>query len=197
MRRTSVDNLWVLPCGTLPPNPAELLGSPRAALVMEQLQEHADVVIYDTPPAATVTDAVVMASRVDGVIQVVEAGRTRRDLVVQGRTVLEKVGAHVLGPVLNRVKLSDLGYYSYYYYYGYYRDGREPEEEQTLLRRLLPGGRRRRERRSGEEDEGKREQGEKGCRYRHWVKSRFDYRSKCRPRCHAWHPFHAANSFGG
>jgi succinoglycan biosynthesis transport protein ExoP len=150
VKPTSVDNLRVLPCGTVPPNPAELLGSPRAAQVMEQLKEHADLVIYDSPPAATVTDAVVMASRVDAVLQVVWAGGTRRDLVRQGRAVLEKVGAHILGPVLNRVSLSDLGYYSYYYYYGYYyrdRHEREPDERSGLLR-LLPWRRRRGQRRT-------------------------------------------------
>jgi len=151
LKPTAVENLRVLPSGTAPPNPAELLGSPRAAEVMEQLKEHADVVVYDTPPAATVTDAVVMSPRVDAVLQVVWAGGTRRDLVRQGRTILEKVGARVLGPVLNRVSLSDLGYYSYYYYYGYYRDddGREPEKW-AGLRRLLPQRWRRRRRRSEE-----------------------------------------------
>jgi len=150
LRPTSVENLWVLPCGTVPPNPAELLGSPRAVQVMEQLKEYADVVVYDSPPAATVTDAVVMASRVDAVLQVVWAGGTRRDLVRQGRAVLEKVGARILGPVLNQVSLADLGYYSYYYYYGYYyRDHHEREsKERSLLRRLLPWRRRRRQRRS-------------------------------------------------
>ena len=147
LRRTEVENLWVLPCGTVPPNPAELLGSPRAAEVMEQLKEHADVVVYDSPPAATVTDAVVLSSRVDAVLQVVLAGVTRRDLVLRGKAVLEKVGAHILGPVLNRVSLSDLGYY-YYYYYGYYRDDHEPKA-QSILRRLLP--RRHRRRRKSEE----------------------------------------------
>jgi len=77
----------VLTCGTVPPNPAELLGSPRAAQVMEQLKERVDVVVYDSPPAATVTDAVVLSSRVDAVLQVVWAGGTRRDLVRQGRAV--------------------------------------------------------------------------------------------------------------
>jgi succinoglycan biosynthesis transport protein ExoP len=151
LRRTTQENLWVLPCGTVPPNPAELLGSPRAAQVMEQLKDHADVVIHDSPPAATVTDAVIMAARVDAVLQVVEAGRTRRDLVRQGRAVLEKVGARVLGPVLNRVSLSDLGYYTYYYHYGYYRDGHEPDaDERSGLRWLLP----RRRRRSVEVEKG-------------------------------------------
>ena len=154
LRPTGVENLRVLPSGTAPPNPAELLGSPRAAEVMEQLKEHADVVVYDSPPAGTVTDAVVMASRVDAVLQVVWAGGTRRDLLMQGKAVLDKVGARILGPVLNRVSLSDLGYYSYYYYYGYYRDGDGREAEKPSgLRRLLPRRwrRRRRKRRSGEE----------------------------------------------
>jgi len=116
---------------------------------MAQLQERADVVIYDSPPAATVTDAVVLSSQVDAVLQVVLAGVTRRDLVLRGKAVLEKVGARILGPVLNRVSLSDLGYY--YYYYGYYRDGQEAEER-SLLRRLLPWRqpRRRRKRRKAE-----------------------------------------------
>jgi non-specific protein-tyrosine kinase len=172
LKPTTVENLRVLPCGTVPPNPAELLGSPRAAQVMEQLKEHADVVVYDSPPAATVTDAVVLSSRVDAVLQVVLAGRTRRDLLVRGKAVLERVGARILGPVLNRVSLSDLGYYSYYYYYGYYRDGRGREsEKRSGLRRLLPRRwrRKRRKRRSTEkvaeeqESQRAREQGSKGA----------------------------------
>jgi succinoglycan biosynthesis transport protein ExoP len=122
LHSTEQENLWILPCGTLPPNPAELLGSPRAAQVMRELEALADIVVYDSPPAATVTDAVVMAARVNGVLQVIKAGSTRRDMVLRGRDVLAKVDAHILGPVLNQVRLSDLGYYSYYYYYGYYRD---------------------------------------------------------------------------
>jgi non-specific protein-tyrosine kinase len=147
LKPTSVENLRVLACGTVPPNPAELLGSPRAAQVMEELKEHGDVVVYDSPPAATVTDAVVLGSRVDAVLQVVLAGVTRRDLVLRGKAVLEKVGAHILGPVLNRVSLSDLGYY-YYYYYGYYQDGQKSDKkEQSLLRRLLSRRKRGRRRR--------------------------------------------------
>jgi Mrp family chromosome partitioning ATPase len=114
---------------------------------MEELKEHGDVVVYDSPPAATVTDAVVLGSRVDAVLQVVLAGVTRRDLVLRGKAVLEKVGAHILGPVLNRVSLSDLGYY-YYYYYGYYQDGQKSDKkEQSLLRRLLSRRKRGRRRR--------------------------------------------------
>jgi succinoglycan biosynthesis transport protein ExoP len=134
LQPTAVDNLRVLACGPLPVNPAELLGSPRVGQVMEQLKEHADVVVYDTPPAATVTDAVVLGSRVDAVIQVVRAGGPRRDVVRRTKGLLEKVGARVLGPVLNGVSLSDVGYYNYYYY-GYYHEG-ERSSRRSPLRRL-------------------------------------------------------------
>jgi succinoglycan biosynthesis transport protein ExoP len=141
---TPVANLRVMPCGPLPRSPAELLGSPPAVQVMDRLKDHADVVIYDSPPAATVTDAVVLGSRVDGVLHVVQAGGPRRDLVLRAKTLLEKVGARILGPVLNQVSLSDMGYYTYYYYYGYHGDGHEPEERSALrrwLRRRRAGGR--------------------------------------------------------
>ena len=122
LQPTAVENLWLLPSGAHPPNPAEVLGSIRAAEVMEQLKGLADIVIYDSPPSATVTDGVVLASRVDAVIHVVLANATRPDMVVRLKGALEKVGAQVLGPVLNRVNVGDLGYYSYYYHYGYYND---------------------------------------------------------------------------
>jgi capsular exopolysaccharide synthesis family protein len=140
LQPTNVENLWVLTCGTIPPNPAELLGSPRAAAVMEQLDQHADIVIFDSPPAATVTDAVVMAPRVDAVLQVELAGKTRIDLVRRCKSVLERSGAHILGPVLNRVSQPDLGYYAYYYSYGYYHNGHngynpgEPAKPRGLFR---------------------------------------------------------------
>ncbi len=120
LQKTPVKSLRVLACGTLPPNPADLLGSPRAVEVMQQLGEHADIVIYDSPPAATVTDAAIIAQHVDAVMQVVRAGQTRINLVQRCKTVLEQVNAHVLGPVLNQVSEADLGYYAYYYSYGYY-----------------------------------------------------------------------------
>lgn len=156
LQATAVEGLRVLTCGMLPPNPAELLSSARAAEVMKELEAHADLVIYDSPPAATVTDAVILATRVDGVLQVVKAGATRRDVVLQGKAVLENVGARVLGPILNQVNSDDLGYYSYYYYYGgYYHDsddgdgdgdGKRPDarkhQDRSLRSRSWPWSRR-------------------------------------------------------
>jgi len=149
LQKTPIKNLRILTCGTLPPNPADLLGSPRAVEVMGQLGQYADIVIYDSPPAATVTDAAIVAQHVDAVLQVVLAGGTRIDLVQRCKTVLEQVGAHMLGPVLNRVGGSDLGYYAYYYSYGYYGHSNgngnghtgngHRRSRRSGLGRLLPG----------------------------------------------------------
>jgi Mrp family chromosome partitioning ATPase len=102
---------------------------------MEQLEELADVVVYDSPPAATVTDAAVLSTRVDSVLHVVKARGSRRDLVLRVKNSLERVGARVLGPVLNQVGPSDLGYYSYYYY-GYHQDNDEPQKRRGFQQRL-------------------------------------------------------------
>jgi capsular exopolysaccharide synthesis family protein len=119
LQPTDVPNLRLLSCGTIPPHPSELLGSVRAAQVMERLKDFADIVIFDSPPAAIVTDAVIMAPRADAILQVVHAGNTRIDLMRRCRAIIEKANGQLLGPVLNQVRLSDMGSYSYYYYYGY------------------------------------------------------------------------------
>ncbi len=143
LQATGVENLWVLTSGPLPPNPSELLGSERMARLMERLKEKADVVVFDSPPALAVTDAAVLAREVDGVLMVVDAGATRREVVVRARETLARVGANILGAALN--KLSPKGTSGYYYYYYTSGDGREgrrrPEgahaEGQGLLRRWL------------------------------------------------------------
>ncbi|MFN2199684.1 MAG: polysaccharide biosynthesis tyrosine autokinase [Caldilineaceae bacterium] len=123
LHNTPVSLLKVLPCGTIPPHPSELLGSQRAADLIDEITGLCDIAIYDTAPAATVTDAVLVASQVDAVLQVVQARGTRIDLVRRCKTLLERSGARLLGPVLNRVESDDLGYYTNYYYYGgYYRE---------------------------------------------------------------------------
>jgi non-specific protein-tyrosine kinase len=88
-----VAGLGLLPSGPLPPNPAELLGSARMDGVIAALRERADVVLFDAPPVIAVTDATVLASKVDGLLLVIDAGRTRREYVQRARELLEK--AHV------------------------------------------------------------------------------------------------------
>ncbi len=113
-----VPNLLLVTSGPLPPNPSELLDSPQALHVLQGLAQAADLVIYDTPPATAVTDPAIMATRVDGVVLVINAGVTRRDMVERVRKILHNVGVKSLIPVLNQVKTNDLRGYYYYNTYG-------------------------------------------------------------------------------
>jgi succinoglycan biosynthesis transport protein ExoP len=116
LRDTTVKNLQVITCGTLPPNPAEVLGSQRMGQLLAGLNEMADVVIYDSPPAVAVADAAVLSRRVDGVVLVIEAGQTRCDVAKQATMNLQQAGAHILGGVLNRASYKRGGYHYYHYY---------------------------------------------------------------------------------
>lgn len=108
-------NLWVLPAGPTPPNPAELLGSRRAQELFASLAEDYDIVIYDTPPPVMVADPLVLAPQVDGVILVVSAQNSDYVQSQKAKEALEKVGARILGVVLNDVPLKQMGYYARYY----------------------------------------------------------------------------------
>jgi non-specific protein-tyrosine kinase len=111
---TNVEDLWLLPSGPLPPNPAELLGSARMDEVIAALKNQGEIILFDAPPVIAVTDAAVLASKVDGVLLVVSAGRTRREHVQRARALLDRTGIRLVGAVLNNVPLdSTLG--------GYYR----------------------------------------------------------------------------
>lgn len=116
LRPTSVDNLWLLPSGTIPPNPAELLGSQRMADFIETLKVHADMVLFDSPPTLVVTDAAVLGTRLDGVVLVNDAGRTRRGMARHAAEELSRVHVNLLGVVLNRASSGGKGYYYYHYY---------------------------------------------------------------------------------
>jgi capsular exopolysaccharide synthesis family protein len=100
-QKTSVDGLSVVTSGALPPNPSELLGSRRFEDILSGLAKDADIVLLDTPPIVAVSDAAVLAARVDGVLLVVNAGKTKRDLARRAKSLLVKVNAHILGVVLN------------------------------------------------------------------------------------------------
>jgi capsular exopolysaccharide synthesis family protein len=109
---TEVPGLTVLTSGPLPPRPADILGSRRMEAVIAQLREHADFVLFDTPPVVAVTDAAVLATRVDGVLLVFRSGVTKRDRAREARRLLEKVNANIVGVVLTDVKGDDT--YAYY-----------------------------------------------------------------------------------
>jgi capsular exopolysaccharide synthesis family protein len=106
-------NLRILPAGTLPPNPSELLTSKRMVRVMEGLKNMADYVIFDTPPVLAVTDATVLAARTDGTIFVAEAGKTRSSALRESARLVQQANARIAGVVLNRAKGDRAGYYYY------------------------------------------------------------------------------------
>jgi non-specific protein-tyrosine kinase len=113
LQETPVPNLALLPSGPQPPNPSELLGSQRMEKVIDALKAEADFVLFDSPPIIAVTDAAVLGRKVDGVLLVVRAGKTRREHAARARMLLEKVNAKVLGAVLTNAKV-DSSLYRYY-----------------------------------------------------------------------------------
>jgi polysaccharide biosynthesis transport protein len=101
------DNLWVLPAGEHVANPAELFGPTGMTDLLNSLNDF-DVVVFDVPAVLAVTDAVVLAAHVDGVVLVARHGKTERSAAAEARRRLDAVGAHVLGVVLNAVPRSRL-----------------------------------------------------------------------------------------
>lgn len=114
---SGVAGLRVLTSGPLPPNPAELLGSPQMKRLIKRIREQAEVVILDSPPILAVADASIMGSQCDGALLVVDAGKTRSDVAKRGKETLDKIGVKLLGVVLNRISHRRGGGYYYYYYY--------------------------------------------------------------------------------
>jgi capsular exopolysaccharide synthesis family protein len=128
-----VRNVTVLTAGNTPPDPAGLLGSEKMDLLLSQLKEVADVVIIDGPPLF-VADAMILASKVDGVLVVVRPAHTRRALVKSSMQQIKLAGARVLGVVLNRIPLRGADYYAgktylYTYYLGSYGDEHEGRQK--------------------------------------------------------------------
>lgn len=124
-----VPNLFLLPAGPPPPHPAELLGSPLMKQFIEQWREQYDHVIFDTPPALSVTDSILLSVEMDSVVLVIRSGNTTKAALRRTRELLTQVNARVLGVVVNAVDVNSPDYYHYYYYgskYGGY--GRYSEE---------------------------------------------------------------------
>ncbi|WP_437598121.1 GumC family protein [Sorangium sp. So ce590] len=119
--RTEVENLYVIPAGPIPPNPAELLHSDRFKALLRKLQGRFDRVLIDSPPLLAVTDGTVLSTLVDGTVLVVRASVTTRDFARHGIRALYDVGGKTVGVVLNAVNLNRQEY-GVYHYYGYKSD---------------------------------------------------------------------------
>jgi capsular exopolysaccharide synthesis family protein len=127
IKTTDIPNLFVLPCGPLPPNPAELLMTNRFQTVLAELAARFDRVILDSPPVQAVTDAVVLSKLVDGVILVVRADKTLREDLRRSAKQMHDVGGPLFGVIVNEVNTSDRAYYSYGYGYEYGYSAQEAE----------------------------------------------------------------------
>lgn len=121
-------NLKFLTSGPVPPNPAELLGSDEMRKLLGLLSERFAHVVIDSPPAISFTDASILSTMVDGVVLVVQGGRSSRAVVRRAKQQLLDVGAHFFGVVLNNVKLETQDYYYSGYYSDYYNDDEKSED---------------------------------------------------------------------
>jgi len=123
---TAVPNLWLLPPGPIPPNPAELLSSPAMEKLVGDLRQRFEHIVFDSPPLLLVTDGILLSTLTDGVVLVVESGSTSRGALNRVRRILDRAGANTLGAVLNKLANRVDGYYSSrygYYNYSYSREG--------------------------------------------------------------------------
>ncbi|MCS7225062.1 MAG: polysaccharide biosynthesis tyrosine autokinase [Armatimonadetes bacterium] len=122
LQRTSLEPLKVLTAGPTPPQPAELLESPRLRNLLKSAELEGHIVIIDSPPVLLVADPSVLAPLTDGVLLVVQAGRTPKEALARAQEQLSLTGARLIGAVLNQVSpRTGRGYYYYRYYYYYYR----------------------------------------------------------------------------
>lgn len=114
LQETGVDNLLLLASGPKPPNPADMLGAQKLDKIIESLASEADIVLFDAPPVIAVTDAAVLGAKVDGVLLVISAGKTKRDHAQRAKELLEKANVRIIGVALtNAPKDSGVGdYYS-------------------------------------------------------------------------------------
>lgn len=115
IRTTGVENLYFMPSGPIPPNPAELLGSATMDQLISDLYEMFDLVIFDVPPVLAVADAQVLGNQVDATILVVSSGLTEREGAIKAKEILGQTKSKLLGAVLNN-KEEDRSTHYYYYY---------------------------------------------------------------------------------
>lgn len=114
----------VISAGTIPPNPAEVLGSQALQDFIHRMEKEYDYIILDTPPILAVTDAQLLAAKADGTVMVVKYGKTKEKVIKAAYKELSKVKANVIGCILNCCDNKDKSaYYGNYYYYGSERKG--------------------------------------------------------------------------
>ena len=120
VQKTSIDNIWTIPSGPHPPNPAELLNSKRMKDLLAEAKEKFNIVLLDTPPVLAVIDPVIVASLADSTVFVVRAGKTTRRPLVRAIEEIRKSKADIIGVVFNEVRIGRQGIGTpFYHYYQY------------------------------------------------------------------------------
>ncbi len=129
IKKTGIPNLLYIPSGPIPPNPSELIGSNLFKGMLKCLEGRFDHIVLDSPPVLGFTDSVILSTFADGIILVVEGGKTPRETLKRAKEVLQQVSAKILGVVINRVDIgrSDYGYYYYRYHHYYGKEGKKGE----------------------------------------------------------------------
>lgn len=115
IKKTPIPNLYVIPRGTVPPNPSELLNSTNTKRIINFLRENFSRIIFDGVPINGLPDSLIMASLVDRVVLVTAVGYTKIDELMEAKKALEKIDAKIAGVVVNRVNQTKRGKYSNYY----------------------------------------------------------------------------------
>lgn len=116
IQESEIENLWILPSGPVPPNPAELVASKNMSLLTKQLLEEFDLIIFDTPPILSVADAQIVSNKVDGTVLVINTGKSEKDSAIKAKELLLSAKANILGVILNNFNIEKDHYY--YHYYG-------------------------------------------------------------------------------
>jgi len=136
VKKTEIENIWIIPSGPIPPNPSELLNSQKMKLMLEEMKKGFDVIMLDSPPVLAVIDGVILTSIADSAVYVIEAGKTTNKGFVSGVEELKKAKRKIIGVLFNEAKVSRRGDYSgyykgyskYYRYRRYYGSGEEESE---------------------------------------------------------------------
>jgi len=130
IQKTNVENVWLIPSGPIPPNPAELLNSEKMKGMIEELKREYDVVMLDAPPLLAVVDGVIISSFGDSIVFIIQAGKTTLRPFLQALEELKRAKAKVIGVLFNEVKAKGEKYYSPFYHYSPYRSHYYEEEKE-------------------------------------------------------------------
>jgi capsular exopolysaccharide synthesis family protein len=144
IQRTNVPTLDLMASGKLPSSSMSILGSAQMKEMITELKQRYDYVFFDSPPIMGVSDAAVLASEVDMVVQVIQYRRYPQPMNIRAKQMIEKVGGNLIGIVLNNINMSqDESYYyysGYYHGYYYYSKNEQEQEQEAEAAGKAPGG---------------------------------------------------------